>query len=147
GTPPHSVVNPPALKGQPGKSPSPVNPSSPPDMADGVVFPWPLLLEHRFGFAVSLLLFPVAGDRISPMMPDDRARIEPDCPAHLLQAPANVHVVPSDPELGVKPTYGFQAAPPEGAIASGNVLCHMIQEENMHRPTWSVGYAVGDSVI
>ncbi|MFN9941379.1 MAG: hypothetical protein ACK56I_18060, partial [bacterium] len=70
-----------------------VQPAAPREVAHRAVALGPLLLQQRLGLAVALLLLPVHGQRIAPVVPVHGAGMKADAPAARLQPPAQVDVV------------------------------------------------------
>ena len=61
-------------------------------------------------------------NRPSPMVPNHGGGVEAEFPALLLQAPAQIHVVPGNTELRVKASHRGQAAPAKSHIAARQVF-------------------------
>src|SRR5258707_8587969 len=53
----------------------------------------------------SLLLLPVSAQRVAPVMPDHRRRIEADLPTLILNSPADIDVITCRPKSRVKASY------------------------------------------
>ena len=86
-----------------------VHPARPFEMAGGVVFFRPFLFQQRLGFSVALLLAQIGANGVAAMMPNHGRGAEAQRPPALLQAPADIHVVPRDPELGIKSSDRLEA--------------------------------------
>src|SRR5205807_8812667 len=93
-----------------------------------VVFLRPLALEHRFGSAIADLLLPIGAERVAAVMPDHGGGMKAQGPPPLLQAPADVDVVPGGAELRIEPADRLEAFLPERHVAAGDVLRLAIAE-------------------
>src|SRR5919204_2744455 len=111
-------------------------------MSDRVVLLGPLLFEQGLGLPIAALLLPVGAHRVAPVVPDHSSGAEPERPATLLQAPADVHIVAGDAVAGIKPPDRLQGLLAEGHIAARNMLRLAVREQDMRRPPWRVGDAV-----
>src|SRR5262245_38662186 len=111
-------------------------------MAGAVVALRPLALEQGLRLAVLELLLQVAAHAVAAVVAYDRAGAAPDAPALLLQAPADVHVVAGDPELGIKAADRQQARLPERHVATGDVLGDLVGEQHVDRPAGRVRHAL-----
>ena len=80
-------------------------------------------------------------------MQDDRAGAEAECPAGLLQAPADVDVVAGDPELLVEAADRLQGRLAEGHVAAGDVLGLAVGEQDVDRPAGRGRHALGDLAV
>src|SRR6185503_11835153 len=86
-----------------------INPPGPFKVAGDVILLRPSFLQECFGFSVATLLAQIGPHGIAAMMPDHRRWTETQGPTVLLQTPADVHVIASYAELGVKSVDGFEA--------------------------------------
>src|SRR5207249_8728837 len=106
-----------------------MEPALPGEMPDGVVALGPLALEHRLGLAVATLLPPIRAHRVPAVVPHDGGGREPDSPAVLLHAPAEIHVVAGDAVDRIESAHSQQHGAAEGHVAAGDVLGNAIREQ------------------
>ena len=116
-------------------------------MAGEIVLLRPFLLQEGFRFAVIVLLLPVGANRITPVVPDHRARTISEGPPLLLKSPANIHIVSRNPKLRIESTYGFQSGFAKSHITPGNMFGLGIGQKNVDRISWRVGDALGNGPI
>src|SRR6266542_5434283 len=81
------------------------------------------------------------------MMPDHRRRAEPQCPAALLESPADIDVVAGNAVLRIKPADRLEASLSKRHIAAWYVLGLQIREEDMDGVARCVGDAIGDEPV
>src|SRR5438128_6055487 len=81
------------------------------------------------------------------MMPNNGGRTESERPAFLLQTPTDIHVIAGHPELRIKAANRLQRRHPKSHIASRNMFCFTVGEQNMDRPARRVGHAISDQAI
>src|SRR5258707_4333267 len=96
-----------------------INTPAPCQVSDGIVFLWPFLLQKGFCLAVSRLLSPIGPQRIPAAVPHLCGGAEAQLPSALLQTPAHVDVVASDPELHVEAAHGFQRGSQKRQVEAG----------------------------
>src|SRR4030095_10688716 len=87
----------------------------------------------RLGLAVSELLPEIAPHRVPAPVGDHGSRAEPERLSGVLQAPADVDVVPGGPELLVEAADPLQRRPAEGHVAAGEVLGLAVADQNVDR--------------
>src|SRR2546429_4417767 len=91
-------------------------------MAGRVVLLGPLGLEQRLRPTVAFLLAPEVADRVAAVVPHERGRRETECPAALLEPPAQIDVVPPPAEARVPAADRPERALPGRAVAAWDVL-------------------------
>ena len=116
------------LEGVAGGEAFAVQASGPREMADDVVLLWPFALEHRFGLAVALLLFPVGANGVAVVVPHHRPGTEAEGPPSFLQSPADIHIVAGFAEDGIETADFIQRPFIEGHVATGDMLGFAIGE-------------------
>ena len=72
-------------------------------------------------------------------MQDHRCGTEADRPTPLLKPPADIDVVAGDPELLIEAPDSLQRLAPEGHVATGDVLCDVVREQDMRRAARCMG--------
>src|SRR5260370_35331552 len=78
------------------------------------------------------------------MMPDRSSRAETQRPATLLQAPAHIDIITSNPELGIEAAYRLQARGTKSHVTAWNVFGLLVGKQNMDRTTRGVASTIGD---
>src|SRR5919199_6177963 len=116
-------------------------------MSDPAVLLGPLLFEQGLRLSIAALLLPVGAHRVAPVMPDHGGGAEPERPATLLQAPADVDIVAGDAVAGIKPSDRLQRLLAEGHIAARNMLRLAVRQQDMSRTSWRIGDTVGEGTI
>ena len=134
----------PAEPGQRAGSTVSINPSRPRYMPGAVVLLRPLPFQHGFGFSVVYLLFPKHPYGIAAVVPDHGGRVEPQCPALFLQAPADIDVVAGNAEPRIESTDRRKRRLAKCHVAARNVLGFDIGEQHMCRSTGRISNAFGD---
>ena len=87
--------------------------------------------QERLRFAVSFLLLAEGLQREPAVVPDDGGGTEGDDLTLLLEAPAEVDIIPGFAVLGVEAADLVKGPLVEGHVASGNVLGHHVREQDM----------------
>ena len=81
------------------------------------------------------------------MMPDRSSRAETQRPATLLQAPAHIDIITSNPELGIEAAYRLKTRGTKSHVTAWNVFRLLVGKENMDRTTRGVGNTIGDGSV
>src|SRR2546429_4516363 len=100
-------------------------------MAGRVVLLGPLGLEQRLRPTVAFLLAPEVADRVAAVGPHERGPREPQCPAALLEPPAQVDVVAPPAEARVPAAHPLERAPPGPPVAAWNVLGLAVRQQHL----------------
>src|SRR5439155_22811910 len=84
---------------------------------------------------------------VPPVVPDERGWAEPEGPAPVPQAPAQVDVVAGGAEARIPPVDRLERVSAKRAVATGNVLGLAVGREDVDGPTRGVRDAVGDRAV
>jgi hypothetical protein len=96
------MIDPSLTPAQQGEETFAVKTPIPGGVTHRVILFGPLSFQHRFGFPVIDLLFPILSYLATTMMPDQGGWVEPQRHPALLQTPAQIDVVSRNSELPVK---------------------------------------------
>src|SRR5215467_4180530 len=111
-------------------------------MSGRVVLPRPFLLQQSLRAPIALLLLPIRLERVAAVMPHHRRGRETNH-ADLTQAPAGVDVVTGRAEDRIEAANLLQRLSPDREIASRNMLCNFVSQQNVDGTAGRVGHALG----
>jgi len=125
------VINPAAIQAEELPESFSVEPAIPCEMSDRIVLFWPFTFQHGFSAAIIQLLVPIGANGRTAMMPDHCAWMKAECPATLLQAPAEIHVVASDAKRWVETAHCFQSGATKSHVAAGQMFSNAVGNEHV----------------
>jgi hypothetical protein len=80
-------------------------------------------------------------------MPGHRARVKPERPAALLQAPAEIDVITRNAERRIETANCFQAVAAKGHVATGQMFGNAVSDEDVSGIAGRVINAMGNECI
>ena len=120
-----------------------VNSSLEGSVTRGIIPLGPFGFQQGLGASVAPLLFEVFADGIAPVVPNHGSGTKAESPSPLLESPADIHVIAGSIKLRVEPPHGFECRLPEGHVAPGNMLGHLIRYQDMGGAPGRMSHGIG----
>ena len=90
--------------------------------------------QQRFGLTIAALLLQILTESRAAIVPDKTRWAEPDLAACLLQAPANIDVVPGPMKNRIETAHVRQGPAVKSHVTTGNMFRLAVRQHHVGRP-------------